>query len=247
MREFRIAIPTTLPAATFWALRADFELERKLAAREGRVLEQQAEDVDVVDAHGAVRTRRVVNVALPDGSVPKVLARWVQDDHLRSVCTYEWARFEWHEASAASVRVVFPHFGDGCVSIQYYQHLDPLVPSSVASTEHACVTVHTRCVVEINPPSSFPRWVADTVERIAEVQMKASLERHPRELEKLAAAAAAAAKPTAVAPVEPAPAMAIDGLVPRVRGAGDVPRRCYIECALCGLGRFVCGRVDAIS
>ena len=208
------------------------------------MLEQQAEDVDVVDAQGAVRTRRVVNVALPDGSVPKVLARWVQDDHLRSVCTYEWARFEWHEASAASVRVVFPHFGDGCVSIQYYQHLDPLVPSSVASTEHACVIVRTRCVVAINPPPSFPRWVADTVERIAEAQMKASLERHPRELEKLAAAAA---KPTAVAPVEAAPAMAIDGLVPRVRGAGDVPRRCYIECALCGLGRFVCGRVDAIS
>jgi len=246
MREFRLAIPTTLPAATFWALRADFELERKLAAREGRVLEQQGDDVDVVDAHGAVRTRRVVNVALPDGSVPKVLSRFVQDDHLRSVCTYDWARFEWHEASAASVRVVFPHFGDGCVGIEYFQHLEPLVPTSVASASHACVTVHTRCVVSINPPPSIPRWVADAVERIAEAQMKASLERHPRELEKLAAAVAAA-KPTVVAPVEAAPAMAIDGLVPRERGPRDVPRRCYIECALCGLGRFVCGRVDAIS
>ena len=52
MRHFVVTAPTTLSAAAYWALRADFELERILAGKEGRKLEVMADDVDVVDSAG---------------------------------------------------------------------------------------------------------------------------------------------------------------------------------------------------
>ena len=93
-RARRHRSPTTLSAAAYWALRADFELERILAGKEGRKLEMMADDVDVVDSAGNVRVRRVVEVALPDDCIPSVLRRWIQPSHLRSVVTYEWSQTE---------------------------------------------------------------------------------------------------------------------------------------------------------
>ena len=259
MRHFVVTTPTTLSAAAYWALRADFELERILAAKEGRKLEMMADDVDVVDSAGNVRVKRVVEVALPDDSIPGFLQRWIQPAHLRSVVTYTWSQTEWNRKSAARVQVVFPHFGEDCVKIEYSQFVGaPLVSSDVVLAADAAVSIHTHCCVSIQPPQSIPKWVVECVERVAEGSMKNSLSQHPRELERLAKSMrpdvcgsgngngnGGGASEMRVVELEARRASRVatdeDALGP------GRPRKCFLDCVLCGFGRFVCGRVETIT
>lgn len=262
MRHFVVTTPTTLSAAAYWALRADFELERILAGKEGRKLEVMADDVDVVDSAGNVRVRRVVEVALPDDSIPGVLQRWIQPSHLRSVVTYEWSQTEWDRKSAARVQVVFPHFGQDCVKIEYSQFVGaPLVPSDVALAADAAVSIHTHCCVSIQPPQSIPKWVVECVERVAESNMKSSLSQHPRELERLARTmrpeVCGHGSGTGGGGGGDSGEMRVVELEARrasrlasdddAFGLGRRPKKCFLDCVLCGLGRFVCGRVETIT
>lgn len=261
MRHFVVTTPTTLSAAAYWALRADFELERILAGREGRKLEIQSDDVDVVDAAGTVRVKRVVEATLPDDSIPSMLQRWIHPSHLRSVVTYTWSQTEWDRKSAARVLVVFPHFGTDCVKIEYSQFIGaPLVPSDVVLAADAAVSIHTHCCVSIQPPQNIPKWVVECVERVAESNMKSSLSQHPRELERLAKTmrpdvcgssngngnGGGGAGEMRVVELEARRASRVatddDAL-----GLGRRPKKCFLDCVLCGLGRFVCGRVETIT
>jgi len=254
MRHFDVVSPTTLSAESYWSLRADFELEQALAKREGRLLERSGDDVETISAGGERRKRRVVRVELPDDAIPGMLSRWVKPTDLRSEVTYEWSDAHWDKRNAARVVVVFPHFGD-CVKITYTQHVGaPLVPSDVVLAADAAVSVHTHCVIDVAQQPHVPGWVVSCIERVAEAQMRSSLERHPRELERLSRSAAPTARErTAAAGADGGPSPdELRVIELEARRAGDAlrslrPQRCFVECILCGWGRFVCGRVEALT
>ena len=78
MREHKVTLELELPAARFWTLKRNTELDKHLANGDGQVF-SMVEYVEGTDVTGDVTVQRLIKLAFQSNPVPKRLRSFLAD------------------------------------------------------------------------------------------------------------------------------------------------------------------------
>jgi len=238
MREGRVSVRCSVAPARLWELRANVDLDRRIAERERRTVEQVGKDRNVEDEHGRDLVERVLVVKVPDDFVPKFFQQWVTAGQLHTRVTARW-RSDAHDAdNPCVVNIVLPALADR-VEMGYRQWLEP-----EAGGEGCAIVSITRIGIS---NTDMPKWVAGAIEAIVQGSMHSALKQYPTHVDDYLRSAESVAQPLEGAPRPrrarvPSEEDACAGAGAGAAGGAGRGSRCFCQCELWGILRVVCGR-----
>lgn len=214
--------------ALLWELRANIDIDRRIADRERRTVEQVGQDRDVEDERGHTVVERVLMVKVPDDFVPKVFDKWVTSGQLHTRVTSRWRSDAHDAANPCVVDIVLPALADR-VEMGYRQWLE------AEPGGEGCAIVSTTRIGVRNV--DMPKWVAGAIEAVVEGSMHAALKQYPAHVHEYLRSTESAAQPLEGA-ARPRRARVPSEEEAGARGGS----RCFCQCELWGILRVVCGR-----
>ena len=229
MREGEVRVRCALAPDRVWELRANIDIDRRIADRDRRTVEQLGKDRDVVDEQGRDVVERVLMVKVPDDFVPKFFQKWVTAGQLHTRVTSRWRSDAHDAANPCVVDIVLPALADR-VEMGYRQWLEA-EPGGAG-----CVIVSSTRIGVCS--ADVPKWVAGALEAVVEGSMHAALKQYPAHVHEYLRSTESAAQPLEGA------ARPRRERVPSEEDAGG-GSRCFCQCELWGILRVVCGRPAA--
>ena len=233
MREFTCKNKCALPIARVWELKCDFEFEKRMALQEKRTVTRKGADESVVAMDGQNVVRRTIVVELDEDVIPTILRRWVKASDLTTDVTSSWNPDNYGREHASMTFTSFRSF-DG-IEFRFSQWLEELSGSQTDICTEVYVSVD---VVDL------PRWVLDTIEKVVESQLRASLKRFAVEAAKECSATKQVAEYKVPRTKRKGVRLSQDDsedyesdVVPYRKGASC----CVVRCVLCGFVKIVCG------
>lgn len=232
MREGEVRVRCALAPDRVWELRANIDIDRRIADRDRRTVEQLGKDRDVVDERGDELVERVLMVKVPDDFVPGFFRKWVTSGQLHTRVTSRWRSDAHDAANPCVVDIVLPALADR-VEMGYRQWLEA-EPGGAG-----CVIVSSTRIGVCS--ADLPKWVAGALEAVVEGSMHAALKQYPAHVHEYLRSTESAAQPLEGAP-RPRRARVPSEEEAGAAGGGS---RCFCQCELWGILRVVCGRPAA--
>ena len=169
----RVPLPAVMSASEYWQLRSDFELEKRVASSEKRLLDLNRDDVTRVEsATGETVISREIVCKLPEDVIPRILQPFCKPDHLETLVTTEYCPDFFDSEHPLKTSIIFPKLPVHTVTMFAKQW----VQDSVIVSE---------CAVQVKSPTA-PKWAIAMVERIIEATTRSSYSCFPRKLHAIA-------------------------------------------------------------
>jgi hypothetical protein len=165
----RVPLPDGMSANEYWQLRSEFELEKRVALSEKRMLDLNRDDVTRVEsATGDTTISREVVCKLPADIIPKVLQPFCKPEHLETLVTTEFCPDLCDCEHALKTSIIFPKLPVHNVTMFAKQWLQDEV-------------IVSQCSVAVTSPTA-PNWAVGMVEKIIEATTRSAYHSFPKKL-----------------------------------------------------------------
>ena len=169
----RVPLPRVMSASEYWHLRSDFELEKKIALSERRLLELNRDDVTRIEsATGDTTISREIVCKLPEDIIPMILKPFCKPEHLETLVTTEYCPDFCDYEHPLKTSIIFTKLPVHSVTMFAKQW----VQDSVIVSE---------CAVLVESPTA-PKWAIAMVEKIIEGTTRSAYSAFPKKLHAVA-------------------------------------------------------------